>query len=140
MSDTLITGKCLCGNVTFTVKGAPVRMAQCHCKDCQRSSGTGHMSQAFFNDDQVAIQGDTASYGAIADSGNTNFRHFCPVCGSRVFSTNSARAGITAIAVGCADTNDWFDPGAVVYCKERASWDHTSKDIPNFDKMPPPAK
>ncbi len=140
MSDKpFATGHCLCGNINFTIKNPPARMAQCHCKDCQRSSGTGHMSLAFFSEDDIQITGQAKGYGAIANSGNTNTRYFCPECGSRVFSRNSARPGIISIAVGSADENDWFSANAVVYCKDRAAWDVTSTDVPNFDTMPPPA-
>jgi hypothetical protein len=132
------TGRCLCGAVTYTINSAPVRMAHCHCKDCQRSSGTGHMPLAFFNQDGVAIRGETTSFAATADSGNVATRHFCPICGSRVFSTNSGRPGIVGFAVGCADDNSWFSPAAVVYSKRRQEWDSTPEDIPNFEQMPPP--
>jgi len=55
-------GHCLCGAVSYAINAKPIRMAQCHCKDCQRASGTGHMSLAFFKKDDVAILGKTASY------------------------------------------------------------------------------
>jgi len=133
------TGGCLCGQVTFTISAPPVRMAHCHCRDCQRSSGAGHMSLAFFKEDDVAIRGEATGYGATADSGNINTRYFCPKCGSRVFSRNSGRPGMIGIAVGSAEQSDWFEPGAVVYTRNRSRWDHTPEDIPNFETMPPPA-
>ncbi len=136
MSDTLTTGKCLCGAVSFTLTGDPVNMAQCHCKDCQRASGTGHMSIAFFKEEQFELKGETSEFGVTADSGNVNTRAFCPTCGSRVFSYNSARAGIVGVPVGSCDDNSWFTPKAVVYCKDREAWDNTRTDIPNFDGMP----
>jgi len=136
MSDVLTTGQCLCGNVSYTINGKPLRMAQCHCRDCQRVTGTGHASIAFFKDEQIEMTGDTNSHDVIADSGNTSTRHFCPTCGSRIFGTNSARAGVVGIMVGSADAHDWFEPGGVVYCKDRPNWDSTSTDIPNFDAMP----
>ncbi|MFT7575021.1 MAG: hypothetical protein ACI9XZ_001392 [Alphaproteobacteria bacterium] len=135
------TGKCLCGSVSYTIKAdEPLRMAQCHCKDCQRASGGGHMALAFFKADNVEIKGETASYAATADSGNVNTRHFCPKCGSRIYGENSARAGLVGLSVGCVDDNNWFNPAVVVYSKDRPSWDKTSTDIPNFETMPPPAK
>ena len=136
MPDTLTTGQCLCGKVTFTVTGQPARAAQCHCKDCQRASGTGHMSLAFFKEDQVTIEGETVEYASVADSGNTNYRRFCGTCGSRMFGRNSAREGVIAVTVGSCDDNSWFEPQAVVYCKDREAWDTTRTDIPNFDAMP----
>ena len=141
MSDEpFANGHCLCGAVSYTIHGKPTRMAQCHCKDCQRASGTGHMSLAFFKKDEVAIAGKTASYPSTADSGNINTRHFCPTCGSRVYGENSARPGVIGITVGCLDKNDWFSPQAVVYTKGRAVWDKTPEDVPNFERMPPPPK
>jgi hypothetical protein len=136
-NDPFATGRCLCGAVSYTISGEPVRMAQCHCKDCQKASGSGHMSIAFFKVDDVKIDGPMASYAVTADSGNINTRHFCPSCGSRIASQNSARPGVIGIAVGSADAHDWFAPQAVVYTKWRASWDPTSTSIPNFDAMPP---
>ncbi len=139
MSDIpFTTGRCICGAVHYTAKNPPARMAQCHCKDCQRSSGTGHMSLAFFSEDDIEITGQATGYGATADSGNINTRYFCPTCGSRLYSRNSARPGVVAIAVGSADNNEWFESAAVVYTKDRQSWDITSGQVPNFEVMPPP--
>src|SRR5207253_11167036 len=130
--------KCLCGAVNYSIKAEPMSMGQCHCKDCQRASGTGHMSIARFKREDVTISGQPTSYASVAESGNTNTRHFCPVCGSRVFGENSARPGVVGITAGCLDENDWFAPQAVVYTGRRAPWDKTAQDIPNFERMPPP--
>lgn len=139
MSDQpFATGRCLCGAVSYTIDTPPARMAQCHCKDCQRASGTGHMSLAFFPESDVHIDGDFAEFEMTADSGNVNTRGFCPHCGSRLFGRNSARPGVRAVAVGSADDHSWFSPQAVIYCDHRATWDLTSEDVPNFDGMPPP--
>ncbi|HUS96995.1 MAG TPA: GFA family protein [Hyphomicrobiaceae bacterium] len=133
-------GHCLCGAVSFTTKAAPVASGQCHCKDCQRASGAGHMSLAFFNREDVEVKGETASYAVKADSGNTNTRHFCPKCGGRLFGENSARAGFLAISAGALDDNSWFAPQRVVYVKDRPVWDNTTTSVPNFEIMPPPPK
>lgn len=137
MSDsTFATGKCLCGSVNYEISAEPIRMAQCHCKGCQRASGSGHMSLAFFKEESVKINGEIASYGATADSGNVNERFFCPVCGSRLFGKNSAREGIIAVTAGSVDDNAWFDSQFIVYCKDRPDWDATRTDVPNHDTMP----
>lgn len=141
MTDTpFATGRCLCGAVTYELRAEPARMAACHCKDCQRSSGTGHMSLAFFKAADVSIQGDMSSYDTTADSGNINTRHFCTTCGSRLMATNSARPGVVGIAVGCADDTSWFSPQAVVFNKRCEDWDVIALEIPKFDDMPPPPK
>ena len=131
-----VTGHCLCGNVRYVVTGEPVGTGQCHCKDCQRASGTGHMSIARFKAEDVVLTGTTASFASVADSGNINTRHFCPTCGSRLYGQNSAAPGILNLAPGCMDDNDWFRAERVVYTKDRPSWDVTPTDVPNFERMP----
>jgi hypothetical protein len=131
-----VTGHCLCGNVRYVVTGEPVGTGQCQCKDCQRASGTGHMSIARFKAEDVGLTGTTASFASVADSGNINTRHFCPTCGSRLYGQNSAAPGILNLAPGCMDDNDWFRAQRVVYTKDRPSWDVTPTDVPNFERMP----
>ena len=141
MSDTpFATGRCLCGDITFTIKTEPARMAQCHCEDCRRASGTGHMSLAFFPAEAVDIQGEFQEFASTADSGNINTRGFCPNCGSRLFGRNSARPGVIAVTAGVVDDSSWFSPHAIVYNKDKPIWDKMADDVPKFDAMPPAPK
>lgn len=133
-------GGCLCGAVRFKVSGAPIRMAQCHCRDCQRASGTGHMSNAIFRADDVTVTGQTASYDSTADSGNVLTRHFCPTCGGRLFLYVNARPGMIVMAAGAFDDSSWFEPEIVLYTKSRPHWDLTTDAVPNFEAAPPPRK
>lgn len=134
------SGGCLCGAVRFTVKGTPIRMAQCHCRDCQRASGTGHMSNVIFRGQDVSLTGATASYDSVADSGNILTRHFCPTCGARLFLTSKARPDMLVMAVGAFDDMSWFEPQVVLFTKNRPHWDITTEAVPNFEGMPPPKK
>ena len=131
------TGKCLCGKVSYSVTAEPVRMGQCHCEDCQKSSGTGHMSLAFFPKDSVTLSGDTSSYTAVADNGAEVTRHFCPECGSRIYGTNNVLTTIMGITAGSLDDNSWFKASAIVYNKRKPEWDFMDESIPTFEEMPP---
>ncbi len=132
-----LTGSCHCGAITFAVDGEPVRMAQCHCNACRRITGTGHNVQAFFKRDDVNISGNTRTHQSTSDSGNIRTRHFCPECGSRLFSENSATPGGIGIAAGSFDDSSWFQPQAILYISERPKWDTMDENIRSFEKMPP---
>lgn len=141
MSDKpFATGRCLCGKVSYSIASEPLRMAQCHCDYCQRSSGTGHMSIAFFPKDAITIKGETNSHTTDSDNEAEITRHFCPECGSRLFGTNNTMTSIMGIAVGCIDDNSWFKPGAIVYNKRKPGWDFMDESLPTFEAMPPPPK
>ena len=123
MSDNKIKarGDCLCGAIQVSVDGPVARMAQCHCRDCQRSSGTGHMSLIFLGEDSVTINGEATAYASTTDSGNTN----------------ALRPGVVAIPVGIFEDRSWFKPDVVVYSKNRDEWDISDAATPSFEMMPP---
>lgn len=131
------SGRCLCGAVTIAIKGTPVRMAQCHCRDCQRSSGTGHVSNAIFNASDVAITGELNQFTVTTDSGNDYTRFFCPQCGGRIYGAHTGRPGMVIVHVGMLDDSEWFTPQMVLYTRSRPHWDITTPDVPNFETSPP---
>ncbi|VAW53391.1 hypothetical protein MNBD_GAMMA05-340 [hydrothermal vent metagenome] len=133
------TGHCLCGDIEYTVSSDPVRMGQCHCDDCQRSTGTGHASNAFFKKETVNIKGETSSYESKTDTGSIITRYFCPKCGSRLFGTSNVATNIISISAGTLNDSSWFKANAIVYGKRRPKWDIMAKDILSFKEMPPAA-
>ena len=136
--NNFATGQCLCGKVKLTIASTPLKMAQCHCDDCRKSTGTGHISNAFFKQDDVDIQGETNSYDSVTDSGSTITRYFCPTCGSRLFGTNSTSKNMIGISVGILEDSSWFKPDLIVYNKSKPQWDFMDDSVSTFEGMPPP--
>ena len=56
----LFSGGCACGSIRYVCARAPVAMLNCHCRDCQRSSG------APFASGVVVLVSDTAWSGVWA--------------------------------------------------------------------------
>lgn len=140
MSKTLFaSGACLCGQVSYQIFGPPVRMGQCHCDHCRRLSGTGHSANAFFNRDDVRIEGKTSSFAVTTDTGSVITRHFCPNCGSRLFGFSNV-ADLISVTAGTLDDSSWFKPNANVYNKRKPVWDFMDPAVPTFDEMPPAPK
>ena len=120
------SGICLCGSVKYKITSSPVRMGQCHCDDCRKSTGTGHSSNAFFKKDDVVIEGETNSYSSVTDTGLKITRYVV---------TN-----VISVSAGTLDDSSWFKPEAIVYNKRKPKWDFMDESIPTFDEMPPPQK
>ena len=72
-----LTGGCLCGDVRFVATGEPYRVGICHCLDCRKHHGAAFFAAAMYPQDAVTVQGETREFKR---------RHFCPRCGSSVFS------------------------------------------------------
>src|ERR1044071_6679266 len=82
MSDKR-TGGWLCGAVRYERGGEPVFSLQCHCRDCQRSSGTAYIAAMRVPASGFRItQGAPKRYVGKADSGHEIIRAFCGDCGS----------------------------------------------------------
>src|SRR5215813_2146630 len=79
-----ITGGCLCGRVCYTVTGEPAFSGLCHCRNCQRYTGSAFEALIAFPAASVSVQGELKTYDDTGDSGQPVHRHFCPNCGSGV--------------------------------------------------------
>ena len=103
-------GGCLCGNVRFLAEGRPYRVGVCHCFDCRKHHGTLFHSCAIFAETAVAIEGETHEYAG---------RHFCPRCGSSVFSRSDDEV---EIALGALDEVDQLRPTYELWTVRREAW------------------
>ncbi|MEZ5652912.1 MAG: GFA family protein [Burkholderiaceae bacterium] len=131
------TGGCLCGAVRYRCTSDPAITGHCHCEDCRRTSGTGHGTHAAFAADAFEIEGETRGYARSADSGNLVTRHFCPTCGSAIYSTNDAMAGLVFVRASSLDDPNRVDPQMVVYASRAPRWDLVDPALPSFAEMPP---
>ena len=79
MTDAPLTGHCLCGAVTVTVRGDhDPRVGACHCRMCQRWSGGLFLC---FNAHDVAVEGPVVRYRSSPFAE----RAFCGTCGSHLW-------------------------------------------------------
>ena len=97
---------CSCGQLNLTAEGEPVRIAMCHCFECQRRTGAVTSHQARFPRDRVTFSGNSTQWARTADSGNVLTYSFCRVCGSTLYWENSGVPDLIAVAIG-----NFADPG-----------------------------
>jgi hypothetical protein len=81
----MITGGCHCGAVRYEIQGEPSWAGFCHCRNCQRITGTGHACYMGVPRDRITIRGGTRAYPITLASGVTLVKRFCPTCGSQIF-------------------------------------------------------
>lgn len=132
-----IAGGCLCGAVRYEGETEPVIQGHCQCRDCQRASGTGHISIMAVPEAEITLTGDLTFFEMTADSGNTVRRGFCPKCGSSVLNKNDAMADMLFLMAGCLDDPNQLDPVVAVYTSRGNHWDHLDSSLISFPEMPP---
>ncbi|MGH1483899.1 MAG: GFA family protein [Geminicoccales bacterium] len=138
MTDEL-TGRCLCGAVTYRTDGLPLRVSHCHCEQCRRSSGGVALTLAAFNADQVTFSGI-----AMKDVRPTDFatRSFCPECGSHITFQFDDKPEFIAIMVGTLDQPEKTPAIRHNFASEKIAWVHLDQHLPMKDRWwnPPPGK
>ena len=84
-------GGCVCGAVRYQVKNAPFRTGVCHCRFCQRRTGSAFGVGVYFKKSDFELtRGDLKSYEHKSDeSGRWLRMEFCPACGTTVTWTRS---------------------------------------------------
>ena len=131
------TGQCACGAVRFEFDSDPTFIADCYCKDCQKSSG-GAMATFFGipQDDFTLTSGKPKSFHYVAESGNGLDRNFCPECGARLFSTDlEGFPGTVFVTIGSLDNPDGIEPMLEMFTRRRLTWTR-HLDVPQFASMP----
>lgn len=131
-----ITGGCLCGAVRYLAGGDVIAGLHCHCRDCQRSSGTGHVPVMVMPKALFQVQGETRSFATTGSSGLKAIRNFCPVCGSLLFGTPEMAPEIVTIYVGSLDDPSVFDADFSQFVRYRHDWDRIAASIPEYHMVP----
>ncbi len=132
----MLTGGCLCGAVRYEVDGDPLFAVLCHCRDCQRVSGTGHVPVLGVPRSSLKVSGSTKTFSARGSSGLPSVRHFCPNCGSLLFGMPESVPDSVSIYVGSLDDPSVFQPATVIFRRDRHAWDIGAAALAEFDTLP----
>ncbi len=127
-----ITGRCLCGAVSYAAEGPVMVAGHCFCEACRRSSGTSHCTHAMVPEAGFALTGTLTEFAKPADSGNVVTRCFCPTCGSAVLSRNSGMPGMVALRASSLDDMNLLSPNITVYAAQAPAWAHVDESNPVF--------
>jgi hypothetical protein len=132
----MLTGGCVCGAVRYRAEGAPELQGFCHCRNCQKFSGSGHVGFICFPRDAVTIEGETQAYRRVGGSGLPAERHFCPTCCSALFGFTEMMPGKMNIYAGSLDDLTQFKPKIAIFTRSRQPWDRASEGLLSFSTLP----
>lgn len=127
-------GSCLCGTVSFEVKGDFERFYLCHCHHCQKDTGTGYAANLFSHSAKLAWRSGADAVTSFTLPGTYHNKSFCKFCGSAL--PNTQIAGLLVVPAGCLDTELTKLPTAHIYSSSQAAWDDGLGEVPKFDGLP----
>lgn len=133
-----VTGGCLCGSTRYRYEGEIGPANYCHCEDCRRCTGS-----AFNIGVRVAahgfrlIKGVPKSFTKAGDSGNELTRHFCPECGSPLYTSSPRHLDWVYIKAGSLDDPSSVQPSHQNWTVSRVPWAAIPSGIPAYPKGTP---
>lgn len=131
-----LSGHCLCGAVSYTVTvEEPPTVAVCHCRNCQRQSGSVLSLVVAVPPAAVCWSGTLASYNDLAESGATVERRFCGKCGSPLASFPAATPATAWLKAGTLDQLHDLIPHIEVWRKSAVSWLKIDPPIASLDRQ-----
>ena len=106
-----IKGGCLCGAVRYTARADPALVGVCHCRDCQKFTGSAFGFLVGLPRAAFEIEGVLKTFTKPADSGRPIVRRFCPECGSSIVEEPGSRPDLVIINGGTLDDPTSVTPG-----------------------------
>lgn len=129
-------GGCLCGRVRYRLLDAPVAQLVCHCRSCQKQSGSAFSVVVVARASSFELNMQLPFFADTGDSGNAVHRHFCPDCGSPIMTVAPAAAKFVAVKAGTLDDAASVRPGTHVWCSSAWDWTPIPEDAVRFEAEP----
>lgn len=129
-----LQGGCACGAVRYALESAPMFVHCCHCRDCQRQTGSAFVLNALIETAHVTVSGaGPARYEMPTDSGRPHGVYRCTRCGTAVWSEYGGIAALRFVRVGTLDRPDALTPDVHIYTRSRLPWVALPAGVPAFD-------
>ncbi|MFA3792278.1 GFA family protein [Aliiglaciecola sp. SL4] len=132
MSDHF--GSCLCGTVKFEVQGDFDSFYVCHCKHCQKDTGSAHAANLFSHLAKLIWRSGADAVSSFTLPGTRHNKSFCKICGSALPSAQSD--GMLVVPAGSLDSKISILPTAQIFLRSEASWHKELNKVSKFDELP----
>lgn len=142
MSERIREGGCACGAVRYRLRGEPIFVNNCHCRQCQQQTGGTSVVNAFTETEKLdLLSGELTQYAVKAGSGGPHRIFRCANCGTAIFS-HYPRLGELGLGlrVGTLDEPASLTPDAVVFTSEAMPWATLPEGIARFEAYYDPAE
>ncbi|SNS29019.1 GFA family protein [Tropicimonas sediminicola] len=130
-------GRCRCGYLTIEITAPPLMTAACHCKGCQRMSGSAYSLTAM-----IPAQGFRVVAGEPVRGGirGPQLDHYCcPECMSWVFTRITGGDAFVNVRPTMFDDANWAEPFIETMTSERLPWATTTARH-SYKAFPPEAE
>lgn len=133
MSEGIVRGRCLCGDVAWASTGPGELMSHCHCSRCRKTHGSAFATYVALPAAGFRFVRGEERIARFASSPGFE-RPFCPHCGSVV--AGDPEEGRVFMPAGCLDDDPVARPLAHIFVGSMAPWWTIADALPRFEAYP----
>jgi hypothetical protein len=136
MPDTQseLAGGCACGAVRYRLASPPMFVHCCHCRDCQRQTGSAFVLNALIETDRVnLLSGELQPVAMRTDSGRPHRVFRCPSCQTALWSEYGGVAKLRFVRIGTLDDPTALQPDVHIYVRSKQPWMTLPAGVPAFE-------
>lgn len=115
-------GSCQCGNIRYTLIQAPLFIACCHCKECQKLSTSAFSITAMITRESLHINGELSHWQRSSDSGRLNAAKFCGQCGNRIYHYDPSHPELLKFKPSNLDNTSLIRPTKHIWVSQKQDW------------------
>jgi len=117
-------GGCSCGAVRYALAAEPMIVHACHCRDCQRITGSAFVLNLWIEAKHVRASGaKPESFLLRGGSGNAHELFFCGRCGTTLWSDYRVVPGpCLFVRAGTLDDPSGVVPDAHIFTRSKLPW------------------
>jgi len=121
---TDMPGGCACGAIRYRVTAKPLIVHACHCRDCQRHTGSAFVINLWIERKFVlADETRLKTFRVTAGTGQPHDIYYCPNCGTRLWSHYHAAPGNTILLrAGTLDDAAAITPDVHIFTRSKLPW------------------
>nr|WP_166180737.1 GFA family protein [Altererythrobacter segetis] len=130
-----LEGHCACGEVRYRLADRPFAVHCCHCRDCQRETGSAFVINGLIETPMVeVIAGSPEMIGTPSASGKGQQIVRCPTCHVALWSHYGGMGEKAAfVRVGTLENPDACPPHVHIFTGSKQPWFELSMDAPAYD-------
>jgi hypothetical protein len=131
--NSTFEGGCACGRLRYRLLSRPMFVHCCHCRDCQRRTGSAFVLNALIETARVErLSGETDGIEVPTDSGRPHVIHRCQVCKTAVWSHYGGVQALSFVRVGALDEPAQMPPDVHIYTRSKLPWVALPAGVPAF--------
>ena len=119
-----LEGGCACGAIRYELTESPLIVHACHCRDCQKLTGSAFVINIWIERRFVKATGASPkSFSLTAGSGRDHEVFFCERCGTYVWSCYAIVAGeCLFVRAGTLDDPKAVTPDVHIFTRSKLPW------------------